>query len=101
MLHWLSPLLCSHQRSLGGKKKSYDRNQTLHDLRGSKLPWPQAIIGLNGNNHQAQFMFCTRIKGKEKLLAPKVDGPLKHACRQKARVEIVDVCKSGEYYVSK
>ena len=42
-------------------------------------------------------MFCMRIKGKEKLL----DGHWKHACHQKARVEIVDLCKSGEYYVSK
>jgi hypothetical protein len=41
------------------------------------------------------------MKGKEKLLAPKLDSHWKHNGRWKALAAILGVCKVGEYYMNK
>jgi hypothetical protein len=41
------------------------------------------------------------MKGKEKLLAFKLDSFWKHSGRKKALVTILGVCKANEYYMNK
>jgi len=44
---------------------------------------------------------CSKIDGKDKMLAPKIDSIWKHAKRRKALVGVLKVCDVGEYYMNK
>ncbi len=49
-----------------------------------KLPWVEFVMGYNGKVAQVWCKVCTQIKGKEKLLIPKLNYVWKHASCCKA-----------------
>jgi hypothetical protein len=55
----------------------------------------------HGKVHQVRWKVCTKIEGKEKLLAPKLDNLWKHNGRRKALGTISKKIKIGEYYMNK
>jgi hypothetical protein len=59
------------------------------------------VVDAHGKVHQVRCKVCTKIKGKEKLLAPKLDNLWKHNGRRKALGTISKVFKVGEYYMNK
>jgi hypothetical protein len=54
------------------------------------------MLGLNGKVHHVKCKICSKIEGKEKLLAPKFDNLWKHGGMNKFFVIIPNVCKVGE-----
>ncbi len=59
------------------------------------------MVDAHGKVHQVRCKVCSKMKGKEKLLAPKLDSHWKHNGRWKALAAILGVCKVGEYYMNK
>jgi hypothetical protein len=51
-----------------------------------KLPWVEFLLGVDGKVVQVWCKVCTQIKGKLKLLFPKINSLWKHAKRHKALV---------------
>jgi hypothetical protein len=56
--------------------------------------------GLYQNKRQRCKVY-TKIEGKEKFLAPKLDNLWKHGKRRKALITIPRVCNVGEYLMNK
>jgi hypothetical protein len=59
------------------------------------------MVDAHGKVHQVRCKVYTKIKGKEKLLALKLDSFWKHSGRRKALITILGVCKANEYYMNK
>jgi hypothetical protein len=55
----------------------------------------------HGKAHQVKCKVCTKIKGKEKLMAHKLDNLWKHGGRRKKIMVIPKVYNVGEYYMNK
>jgi hypothetical protein len=51
--------------------------------------------------HLVRYKVCSKIDGKDKMLAPKIDSLWKHARRRKALVANPAVCATSEYYMNK
>jgi hypothetical protein len=73
----------------------------FHDVWSAKLPWAKSVVDVDGKVHQVRYNICSKIEGKEKLLAPKLDSLWKHCGRRKTLTDVQGVCKVGEYYMSK
>jgi hypothetical protein len=63
---------------------AYEHNKHFLNTEAMKLPWVEFVMGYNGKVAQVWCKVCTRIKGKEKLLIPKLDYVWKHASCCKA-----------------
>jgi hypothetical protein len=61
-----------------------------------KLPWIKLAANACGEVHQVKCKVCTKIKGKEKVVLPKLDNFWKHSGRRKALATIPRVCKANE-----
>ncbi len=59
------------------------------------------MVDAHGKVHKVKCKVCTKIDGKEKLLAPKLDNLWKHNGRRKALGTISRVFKVGEYDMNK
>jgi hypothetical protein len=55
----------------------------------------------HGKAHQVKCKVCTKIKGKEKLMALKLDNLWKHGGRRKKIMAITKVYNVGEYCMNK
>jgi hypothetical protein len=51
--------------------------------------------------HLVIYKVCSKIDGKDKMLAPKIDSLQKHVGKRKALVVDPGVCAIGEYYMNK
>jgi len=59
------------------------------------------VVDAHGKVHKVKCKVCTKIDGKEKLLAPKLDNLWKHNGKRKALGTISRVFKVGEYDMNK
>jgi hypothetical protein len=66
----------------------------FQDVWSAKIPWTKSMVDAYGK-------VCTKIKGKEKLFAPKLNNLWKHSERRKALTTIPRICKANEYYMNK
>jgi hypothetical protein len=51
-----------------------------------KIPWVELIVDKIEKIHQVYYKVCIKIKGKKKLLVPKIDFLWKHTRKRQARV---------------
>ncbi len=73
----------------------------LHDVWSAKLPQVEFVVGVDGKVHQVKCKVCSKIQGKEELLALKLDSLWKHCGRRKTLTNVRGVCKVSEYYMNK
>jgi hypothetical protein len=59
------------------------------------------MVDVDEKVHQVKYKICSKIEGKEKLLAPKLDNLWKHGGRRKPLTNIQGVYKACEYYMNK
>jgi len=59
------------------------------------------MVDAYGKVHQAKCKVYTKIKGKEKFFAPKLDSLWKHSGKKKAFTIIRRLCKADEYHMNK
>ncbi len=83
------------------KRKVYEQNKLFQDFWNAKLSWLEFVMDEQRKVHQIICKVRTKIKGKEKLMAPKLDSLQKHGGERKALVAILGVCSVGEYYMNK
>jgi hypothetical protein len=57
-------------------------------------------LGGDGKVYQVRCLVCTKVDGRGKLLASKLDTLWKHGGRRKAHVDIPGVAKKGEFYMA-
>jgi len=57
-----------------------------------KLPWAEYVVDEQWKVHEVKCKVYTKIEGKEKLLAPKLDNLRKHGGRRKALTTIPRIC---------
>jgi hypothetical protein len=57
-------------------------------------------MGVDGCMAQVRCRICTNVKGRDKLLVPKIDGLWKHAGRRRALVNFGNVRKGDFYFLS-
>jgi hypothetical protein len=55
------------------RRRDYERSRVYQDIWATKLPWAESVLGNDGKVHQVRCLVCTKINGREKLLAPKLD----------------------------
>jgi hypothetical protein len=55
------------------KQKVYELNKVFQDVWNVKLPWVNSMVDAHGKVHPVRCKVCTKIKGKEKLLAFKLN----------------------------
>jgi hypothetical protein len=97
-LQVLDPVLASPSHELARKrKKGYELNRHFQDSWAAKLPWAEAVMGIDGKVSQVRCKVCSFVERREKLLVPKIDSLWKHARRRKALCDTMKV-KKGEYY---
>jgi hypothetical protein len=82
------------------KRREYERSRVFQDIWVAKLPWAESILGADGKVHQVRCLVCTKIEGRDKLLAPKLDTLWKHGGRRKAHVDIPGVARKGEFFTA-
>jgi hypothetical protein len=82
------------------KCREYERSRMFQDIWAVKLPWAESILGADGKVHQVRCLVCTKIEGREKLLASKLDTLWKHGGRRKAHVDIPGVAQKGEFFTA-
>jgi hypothetical protein len=70
----------------------------FHDVWNAKFPWAKSVVDVDG---KVKCKVCSKIEGKENLLAPKLDSLWKHCGRRKTLTDVQGVCKAGEYYMNK
>jgi hypothetical protein len=56
----------------------------------------KSMLGLNEKVHHVKCKICSKIEGKEKLLAPKLNNLWKHGGMNQILVIIPSVCKVGK-----
>jgi hypothetical protein len=94
----LDPVLASPSHELARKrKKGYELNRHFQDSWAAKLPWAEAVVGVDGRIMQVRCKVCSDVERREKLLVPKIDSLWKHVGRRRALVDMAKV-KRGEYY---
>ncbi len=64
----------------------------FEDVWNVKLPWVEFMANEQGKVHLMRCKACSKIDGKDKMLAPKIDSLWKHARRRKALVGVPKVC---------
>ncbi len=79
----------------------YEQNKLFQDFWNVKLSWLEFVMDEQRKVHQIICKVRTKIKGKKKLMAPKLDSLQKHGGERKALVAILGVCSVGEYYMNK
>ena len=79
------------------RRKNYDSNRHFQDSWAAKLPWAEAVVGVDGSITQVRCKVCSDVEGREKLLVPKIDSLYKHAGRRRALADMGKV-RRGEYY---
>jgi hypothetical protein len=67
------------------KWKLYESSKKFQDAWTTHLPWAKLVFNENGLVHQVRCKSCTIVRGKEKMLAPKLDSLLKHVGCWKAK----------------
>ena len=58
------------------------------------------MVEADGSVAQVGCRICTDVKGRDKLLVPKIDGMWKHAGRKKALANFRNVKKGNFYFLS-
>jgi len=56
----------------------YEMNCRFQNSWGTKLPWTESIMGVDGKITQVKCKMCIIIEGRNKLLVPKLDLFWKH-----------------------
>jgi hypothetical protein len=56
----------------------YEMNCRFQNSWGTKLPWAESIMGVDGKITQVKCKMCIIIEGRNKLLVPKLDLLWKH-----------------------
>jgi hypothetical protein len=82
------------------RRREYERARVYQDIWAAKLPWAESVLGNDGKVHQVRCLVCTKIDGREKLLAPKLDTLWKHGGCRKAHVDIPGIAKKGEFFTA-
>jgi len=59
------------------------------------------VVDEQGKVHLVIYKVCSKINGKDKMLAPKIDSLRKHVRRRKALIVDLGVCATNEYYMNK
>lgn len=72
------------------RRRSYELYRHFQDSWASKLPWAEAIIGVDGSMTQVQCMIYSTINGREKLLMAKLNSLWKPTCHRRAEKDIYD-----------
>jgi hypothetical protein len=65
------------------KWEEYEHNRVFQDVWNPKLPWVKLVVDVHWNVHQFKHKICTKRKGKEKLLTPKLYSLWIHDGRKK------------------
>ncbi len=73
----------------------------FQDVLSAKLPWVEFVVDEQGKVHLLRCKVCSKIDGKDKMIAPKIDSLRKHVGRKKALVVDPRICAIGEYYMNK
>ncbi len=80
------------------RKWAYELNRKFQDSWAAKLPWAESVSSEDGLVTHVSCKICTKVSGKDKLLAPKFDSLCKHAGRKKATSPMPGVPKGTFYY---
>ncbi len=67
----------------------------FQDVWNVKQPWVKFVVDEQRKLHLVRCKFCSKIDGKDKMLAPKIDSLRKHAI-----VAILEICGAGKYYMN-
>jgi hypothetical protein len=73
----------------------------FQDVWSVKLPWVEFVVDEQGKVHLVKCKVCSKINGKDKMFAPKIESLQKHVGRKKALMVVLGVCGVGEHYKSK
>ncbi len=46
----------------------------FQDVFSVKLPWVEFVVDEQGKVHLVRYKVCSKIDGKDKMLAPKIDS---------------------------
>jgi hypothetical protein len=65
------------------KKRNYDVIRKFQEKWATKLPWAELFVREDGTLHTHNCRVCTKVKGKNKILATKWDSLCKHVIHQK------------------
>jgi hypothetical protein len=69
------PIVASPSHELAKKwKKGYELNRHFKDSWVAKLPWAEAVVGVDGRITQVRYKVCSDVERREKLLVPKIDS---------------------------
>jgi hypothetical protein len=79
------------------RRQSYEQNRHWQDSWAAKLPWAESVLGRDGSVMQVRCRICSEVEGREKILAPKIDGLWKHDGHRRALITFRSV-KKGEHY---
>ncbi len=64
-------------------QREYEKNKVIQDVWITKFRWAKLVVDACGKVHKVKSKVCTKIKNKEKLIAPKLDNLWKHGGRRK------------------
>jgi hypothetical protein len=80
------------------RKWAYELNRKFQDSWAAKLPWAESVSSEDRLVTHVLCKICTKVSGKDKLLAPKFDSLCKHASRKKFTSPMPGVPKGTFYY---
>jgi hypothetical protein len=58
-----------------------------------KFPWAKLVVDAHGKAYQVKCNMYTKIEGKEKFLAPKLNNHWKHNGKRKALIVVIGIRK--------
>jgi len=76
----------------------YESSKKFQDAWTTHLPWEKFVINEKGLVQQVRCKICKIVRGKEKLLAPKLDSLLKHVEHWKAKFLMPSVDADSHYF---
>jgi hypothetical protein len=80
------------------KQELYKSPRKFQDAWTTHLPWVESIIDEKGLVQQVRCKIYTIVRGKEKLLAPKLNSLFKHVGHWKAKFLMPSVDANSHYF---
>lgn len=74
------------------QRKNYNQKQHFQDSSAAKLPWAEAVVGVDMSIIQGRCKVCFDVERSEKLPVLKIDSLYKYASRRRV---MADIRKSG------
>jgi hypothetical protein len=73
----------------------------FQNVWSAKLPWVEFVVDKQGKVNLVRCKVFSKINGKAKMFAPKIESLHKHVGKKKALMVVLGVCGAREYYMSK